>query len=73
MVEKYIVFIDIEDSKKNIKYSSLIKYVKDRPGHDFRYSVDSKKIIRETGWKAKVSFIKGLNETIKYYINEYKK
>jgi len=63
----------IYPSKKNIKYSSLIKYVKDRPGHDFRYSVDSKKIFRETGWKAKVSFIKGLNETIKYYINEYKK
>ena len=60
-------------SNKNIKYSNLIKYVKDRPGHDFRYSVDTKKIFRTTGWKAKITFNKGLRETIKYYINEYKK
>jgi dTDP-glucose 4,6-dehydratase len=63
----------IYPSNKNIKYSSLIKYVKDRPGHDFRYSVNPKKIFRETGWKAKIIFNKGLRETIKYYINEYKK
>ena len=46
-----------------------IKFVKDRPGHDFRYALNSKKIQRELGWKSQVNFIKGLNLTIEWYLN----
>ncbi len=51
------------------KPSSLISYVKDRPGHDFRYSLDSTKIQREIGWKPKYTFEGGLNHTINWYLN----
>ncbi|SCI26480.1 dTDP-glucose 4%2C6-dehydratase 2 [uncultured Clostridium sp.] len=51
------------------KPNSLIKYVKDRPGHDLRYAIDSSKIQRELGWKPKYSFEEGIKNTISYYIN----
>ena len=50
---------------KNVK----IKFVKDRPGHDFRYSLNSKKILREIKWKSTTNLIKGLNLTIDWYLN----
>lgn len=46
----------------------LITYVKDRPGHDRRYAIDSTKIQKELGWSAKVSFEEGLRKTIKWYL-----
>lgn len=49
------------------KPESLIKYVKDRPGHDMRYAIDPTKIESELGWKAKYNFDSGLIETIKWY------
>ncbi len=48
---------------------SLLSYVKDRPGHDFRYSMDSTKIQKEIGWKPKYTFESGLNDTINWYLN----
>lgn len=48
------------------KPSSLIKFVKDRPGHDFRYSMDCQKI-RAMGWKPNHSFEKALQNTIRWY------
>ena len=51
------------------KPNSLIKYVKDRPGHDLRYAIDSSKIQKELGWKPKYSFEEGIKNTINYYIN----
>ena len=50
------------------KSTNLIKYVKDRPGHDFRYSLNSSKIQRELNWKPKYSFDRGLDITIKWYL-----
>ena len=44
-----------------------ISYVKDRPGHDFRYAIDSSKIEEELRWKAKVDLKEGLKKTIKHY------
>lgn len=44
-----------------------IKYIEDRAGHDFRYSIDSSKIRNELGWKAEVRFEEGLEETINFY------
>lgn len=49
------------------KPKTLIKFVKDRPGHDRRYSLDTAKI-KKLGWKPKVSFELGLRKTIKWYV-----
>ena len=49
------------------KPESLIEWVEDRPGHDRRYAITSKKLMRETGWKPQVEFEKGLAETIEWY------
>lgn len=51
------------------KLESLITYVKDRPGHDFRYAIDCSKIKREIGWKPEHSFTQGLEETVTWYLN----
>ncbi len=49
------------------KSESLIQYVKDRPGHDRRYALDSSKIQRELGWSPLVSFEEGIRKTIQWY------
>jgi len=49
------------------KPETLIHYVKDRPGHDRRYALDSSKIRRELGWTRRISFEDGLRRTIKWY------
>ena len=47
----------------------LITFVEDRPGHDFRYSLDSTKIRLELNWKPTFSFKEALTETIHWYMN----
>jgi dTDP-glucose 4,6-dehydratase len=49
------------------KPASLIRYVKDRPGHDRRYAIDCSKIERELGWRPSVTFAEGLRETVAWY------
>jgi dTDP-glucose 4,6-dehydratase len=49
------------------KPESLMVTVKDRPGHDRRYALSSEKLMRETGWKARVPFEDGLRATIEWY------
>ena len=51
------------------KSEDLIDFVEDRPGHDFRYSMDSKKISGELGWKVKSNFDYGLRKTIQWYLD----
>jgi dTDP-glucose 4,6-dehydratase len=51
------------------KPTSLIKYVKDRPGHDRRYAIDNTKITTELGWQPSYTFEKGMEETIQWYID----
>ena len=46
-----------------------IKFVKDRPGHDFRYALDNNKILRKLSWKAKIPLQAGLSQTFDWYIN----
>ena len=52
------------------KSEDLINFVEDRPGHDYRYSMDSKKISDELGWNIKTNFDDGLKNTINWYLNE---
>lgn len=47
----------------------LIEFVKDRPGHDFRYGVDSSKLSQELGWRPKHNLKDGLLKTIEWYKN----
>lgn len=49
------------------KPEGLITFVKDRPGHDRRYALDTGKIRREMGWQPTVSFEEGLTQTVKWY------
>lgn len=51
------------------KPENLIEFVKDRPGHDFRYSLDTTKIKKEIDWKAKTTFEEGIENTVKWYID----
>ena len=46
-----------------------IKFVKDRPGHDFRYALNSKKIRKKLKWKPKINLEKGLSNTFHWYLN----
>lgn len=50
-------------------HKDQITYVKDRPGHDFRYAIDCSKIEQELGWKPKYSFEEGLRETVQWYLD----
>jgi len=57
--------------KKSIKIGKRvkIKFVKDRPGHDFRYALNSKKIIKKLRWKTKINLTKGLSQTLDWYLD----
>ena len=50
-------------------YTSLITYVKDRPGHDRRYAIDARKISAELGWKPAETFETGLQKTVRWYLD----
>ena len=49
-------------------YKDLIIFIKDRPGHDFRYAIDSSKIKKELNWTPSESFESGLDKTIEWFI-----
>lgn len=49
------------------KPETLIKFVQDRPAHDFRYAIDSNKIRSELGWNPKIPFEEGLEQTVQWY------
>lgn len=51
----------------NKKLDENIEYVKDRPGHDFRYAIDNSKVYKMFSWTPKTSLEEGLNKTINYY------
>ena len=51
------------------KPDDLIEFVEDRPGHDFRYSMSSKRISDELDWKVKTSFDEGLQKTVQWYLD----
>ncbi len=63
---------DLMDEKLNLTIGSskkLITFVEDRKGHDLRYAIDISKISKQFGWKPSVTFEKGLEKTIDWYLN----
>ena len=62
-----------EKLEKNIGYSEkLIKFIKDRPGHDYRYAIDATRINKDLGWSASVTLEDGISKTINWYIENKK-
>ena len=61
----------IRNKKINIGKKVKIKFVKDRPGHDFRYALNSKKIRKKLNWFPEKNFKTGLEETLNWYIKNY--
>ena len=59
----------LEPKGEYFEYKSLIKFVTDRPGHDFRYAIDSSKIYNNLGWQPIESFDSGIKKTIEWYLN----
>ena len=62
-----------ESIPKENSYKDLITFVKDRLGHDKRYSIDASKIKSELGWLPKYSFKEGLKITVNWYLNKFQK
>lgn len=61
----------VDRLRPGLKHSpcrSLITFVKDRPGHDRRYAIDSSKIQRELGWKPQHNFETGIEATVRWYL-----
>lgn len=63
------VLEELKPSSAHKSYKSLITFVTDRPGHDFRYATDASKLMQHTHWKPEVNFANGLSETIQWYMN----
>ena len=61
----------IKIAKKKIKIGNNVKiiYVKDRPGHDFRYALNSKKLKKNLNWNIKINLSDGLDKTFSWYLN----
>ena len=60
--------LDIIRPRENGSYQDQITFVKDRPGHDFRYAIDASKIEHQLGWKPQETFVSGIQKTIRWYL-----
>ena len=60
----------LKNSRKSIKLGNKVKinFVKDRPGHDVRYALNSNKIKKKLGWWPKTNFSKGIKLTLDWYL-----
>ena len=68
LVQKICLILENENIKNKFKYSKLIYFTEDRPGHDQKYAISSKKAKLVLNWKAKVNIDSGLRKTIRWYI-----
>ena len=69
IVKKICSILDNLRPRNSGSYQDLITFVKDRPGHDFRYAIDSSKISSELNWSPKESFESGILKTIQWYLD----
>ena len=69
IVESICTILDkLKPSNSGKSYKQLISFVKDRPGHDFRYAINTTKIKKDLNWEPKETFDSGLIKTIKWYL-----
>jgi dTDP-glucose 4,6-dehydratase len=68
IVNKICELMD-DRNPKGAPHKNLITFVKDRPGHDFRYAIDPSKIETELGWKPEYSFDQAIKETVDWYMD----
>ena len=66
------LLINIAKKKIDLSKKVKIKFIKDRPGHDFRYALDSKKILKKLKWKSKINLKNGLESTFNWYFKNMK-
>jgi dTDP-glucose 4,6-dehydratase len=72
VVHSIVYMLDnLKPRRSGLSYLNLIKHIKDRPGHDRRYALDSTKIKLELNWKPRVTFDQGLKKTIDWYMNAF--
>ena len=71
IIQKICTLMDeLSPNKSKVgTHENLISFVKDRPGHDFRYAIDPAKIERELGWKPVANFDTHLRTTVQWYLN----
>ncbi|MBD2494507.1 dTDP-glucose 4,6-dehydratase [Nostoc sp. FACHB-280] len=69
VVEKICTILDELVPKSDLRHSSLMTFVPDRPGHDRRYAIDCDKIFSELGWQPKENFDSGLLKTVQWYLD----
>jgi dTDP-glucose 4,6-dehydratase len=63
---------DLIPSSAQRPHERLITFVHDRPGHDRRYAIDTTKVKRELGWQPAVTFEEGLQQTVRWYLDNEK-
>jgi dTDP-glucose 4,6-dehydratase len=68
VVRTICTLLDEASPRKAGKYAELISFVKDRPGHDWRYAMDASKVRRELGWRPRETFESGLAKTVSWYM-----
>lgn len=68
VVETVCDLLDEMAGRGTTSRRDLITFVKDRPGHDRRYAIDSRKIKRELGWEPKATFESGMRQTVRWYL-----
>ena len=73
IVEKIISLIASKMSLNEKKLKKLVKFVQDRPGHDFKYSLNCNKIKNDLNWEPLKSFEESLETTVDWYIEHFKK
>jgi dTDP-glucose 4,6-dehydratase len=67
IVHKLIELVAKQQGRSRSELEALIRFVKDRPGHDRRYAIDSSKLQRELGWQPRHNLESGLAETVRWY------
>ncbi|MSQ64184.1 MAG: dTDP-glucose 4,6-dehydratase [Betaproteobacteria bacterium] len=70
VVKTLCEMLDAARPRKSGRYADLIALVKDRPGHDRRYAMDTAKIERELGWRPRESFASGMRKTVDWFLGK---
>ena len=71
LVEMIIKIIDKKLNNPQGSSTSLIEFVEDRLGHDYRYAINTSKIEQQLGWSPKTKFEEGLSKTVSYFLSKF--